>query len=367
MIIYVSMVLYILCIGYIGKTFSIKRGVIQKYNNGTTCFFAVLVLTLPVFLIGMRTDFIDTWAYLYEFKNLPTNWVELSSDFEDSKGVGWLIYEWIIKRFITQNPNTFLMITAIIQAGAILKLYFKYSNDYPFSVLLFFLSCSFTNMMNGIRQFLAVALLLYFADWIFQKKYLKFLVVVLLAYTIHVSAIIWLPIMFVVHGKPFNKKTMLFSVLVVLAVFSVDSFTNLLEDSLEGTAYDGYTSQFASDDGSSIMHTIIAAVPVVLAYVCKDKIAEINDTKINIMINISVVCTMVSLLANFTSGILIGRMPIYFTVFNYALLPWLFNAFDKKTEKIIRTLCALGYGAFFVYYMYSTGMAYASSVLGIYV
>lgn len=370
MIVYTSMFVYIFLIGYIGKAFINSKGIKTKYQNGVTMFLAVLVLAMPVFFIGMRTNYVDTKSYIEGFEALATDWGTIADSLSDSKGAGWIIYEWIIKCFITKDANVFLMITAIIQAGALLKLYYKYSIDYVYSILIFFLSCAFVNMMNGIRQFLAVALILYFVDWIFEKKYLKFILVVLVAISIHMSAIIWLPAVFLVQGKPWNRKTVLSSILILFAILFLDKFTNLLEDTLSSTAYSGYTAQFASDDGSSIMHTLIAAVPVLIAFIGRPAIADKNDCKANIMVNISLLGLMVNLLANFTSGILIGRMPIYFTLFNYALLPWLFeNVFRAESKKLMRVFCIIGYGAYALYYMLnswgSLGMPYISDILGI--
>lgn len=370
MIIYSLMFVYVFAVGAIGRTYILSKGIITKYDSRMTKIIAVLVLALPVFFIGIRTNYIDTKGYIEGFNALETNWTSLVFGIEDSKGAGWLVYEWIIKRFVTKNANMFLMITAIIQAGAILKLYYKYSCDYAYSMLLFFLSCSFVNMMNGIRQFLAVALILYFSDYIFEKKYIKFIIVGMLACTIHISAIVWILAIFLVQGKPWNVRTILFGLLVLLSILYVDRFTGLLEDTLSNTIYSGYTAQFSVDDGSNIMHTFIALVPVAISFIGRNIIDTINDNKINVMVNISVLGVMTSLLANFTSGILIGRMPIYFTMFNFALLPWLFeNVFTDSSKKLIRIICIVGYAGYAFYYMKhswgAAGMPYISDILGI--
>ena len=115
---------------------------------------------------------------------------------------------------------------------------------------------------------------------------------------------------------------------------------------------------------------MIAMIPLVVAYWGKGIIYKISNVKANIMINISLFGVMISLFANFTSGILIGRMPIYFTVFNYALLPWLFeNVFHLRSKRWVTVLCLVGYIAYAAYYMKaswgSRGMPYISDILGI--
>lgn len=371
MVVYWSMFFYVFIIGYIGKAFVKNKNIKNKYNNGTTLFFAVAILILPVLFIGLRTNYVDTKAYISGFNEISRNFSEVYNALSTSKCPGWLIYEWIIKFFITDNANAFLMITAIIQAGALLKVYYKYSSDYTYSVLLFFLSMSFAmGMMNGIRQFLAVAIIMYFSDYIFDGKYIKFIVVVLIAYSIHSTAIIWAVGVFIIQGKPWNARVIVCILLAVLAILFVDQFTNLLDEGLEATSYSGYTQQFSTDDGSNPMHTAVYAMPVAIAFWKRKRIEELDNKNLNIMINMSVLTVAISLLANFTSGILIGRMPIYFGVFNYALLPLLFdNAFDKKDGSIIKFLCVAGYVCYALYYMNnswgSKGMPYISTILGI--
>lgn len=371
MVVYYTMFLYIFVIGVLGNSYVKKNNIKNKYDNGTNMFFAVLLLILPVVLIGLRTNYIDTKGYIAGFEQLPVGFSSVISGLEGSKGPGWLIYQWIVKVFITKNPNVFLLITAIIQAGALLKFYYKYSSDYRYSMLLFFLSMSFaSSMMNGIRQYMAVSLILYFADYIFNKKYLKFLVVVLIAYFIHNSAIVWAAAVFIVQGKPWNKKVLICIGLAVAAIMFLDQFTSFLDEGLADTNYAGYTQQFSSDDGSSPVHTLIYSIPIVIALWKRKQIAELNNRNIDILINISVLAFAISLVANFTSGILIGRMPIYFSVFSYALFPLMFdNVFNEKDQRILKTLCGFGYLCYAIYYMNNTwgvrGMPYISDVLGI--
>ncbi|MBR3988293.1 MAG: EpsG family protein [Clostridia bacterium] len=371
MIVYYTMFLYIYVIGVLGNSYVKKYGTKRKYNNGTNMLFAVLILVLPVIFIGLRTNYVDTKGYIAGFESLPLEFSSITAKFENSRGPGWLVYQWIIKAFITKNPNTFLLVTAIIQAGALMKFYYKYSSDYMYSMLLFFLSMTFaSSMMNGIRQYMAVTLILYFADYIFDKKYLKFLVVVLLAYSIHNSAIIWAVAVFIVQGKPWNKKVLICIALAVAAIMFLDRFTSFLEEGLSDTNYAGYTQQFTSDNGSNPIHTLIYAVPIVIAFWKRNQIAELNNRTIDILINVSILAFALSLVANFTSGILIGRMPVYFSVFSYALFPLMFdNVFNEKDKRIFKVLCGFGYLCYAIYYMYNAwgdmGMPYISDVLGI--
>ena len=67
----------------------------------------------------------------------------------------------------------------------------------------------------------------------------------------------------------------------------------------------------------------------------------------------------------FTSGIMIGRLPIYFSLYNFILLPYLFNFIYTKSTKLLYTGFSILYLAF--YYVSASKFYYISDVLGNYV
>lgn len=365
--------IYLLMFGYVFVVGGISQSLINapysrlhsKYDNGATSLSAILVMLLPIILIGLRSSFGDTAAYLGSFKRVSTDFAIASENLDLLRGPLWRILQWAIKRYITQDPNYFLLVIAALQGCAVIRFYYRHSSDYPYSVLLFFLSMAFTYMMNGLRQFMALSVILFFSDQLFERHYFRFLFVIVVAAAFHSSALLWVPALFALQGKPFSWRVILSSIGIVLIIFYLDQFTDLLEDVLEDTSYEGYTNQFARDDGSNIMHTVILSVPVLLSIVCHKEIAKHNDPSVNMLVNLSVLAMMISVFANNTSGILAGRLPIYFSPFNYILLIWLFeNAFTERSYSLIKGLSILWYLAFALYYMNYMNMQYSSTVLG---
>lgn len=57
-----------------------------------------------------------------------------------------------------------------------------------------------------------------------------------------------------------------------------------------------------------------------------------------------------------SSGVMIGRLPIYFTMYNLILLPWLIqNLFDKNERRLIYYLMIVCYFAFSIIKFLLTG------------
>lgn len=363
---FIFMFAYILIMSYFAKTMSPSIRMIDGERTQTNISrgWAITIIFIPIVMIGLRSEYGDTAAYIGTFNKLSTSFAEIVNSMEDSKGVGWLLYEWFVKSYITQNSNFFLLITATLNAIGVIKLYRKYSEDYGLSMLLFFMSCSFLNMMNGIRQFTAVTLIVFFSDWLFEKKYIRFIFIVLIASTIHISAIIWVPIMFAVQGKPWHFRTIATVAATILVLVYLNQFTSLLEDTLAGSLYEGYTEQFLVDDGANIIHAIIAAMPVFLSLLGRRQLNYKEDHVIDVLINISIINVLINVIAHFTSGILIGRLPMYFNLFNFALYPSLLNRiFEDRSKLIIKLSVLIGYFVYALYYFKSMGAVYVSSIL----
>ena len=339
---------------------------------------AFISFSLLVYFVGMRTSFADTPAYIIWFNETDTNFSNLVDIYQkEHEGIGFVLLMKMFKRYISEDINAFFMFLAIFQGFTITKLYRKYSINYSFSVFLFMASTTYVWFMNGIRQFTAICVVLCFFDYILNRKFLRFLLIVLIAASIHSTAIIWIPMYFIIWFKPFSWRIWVCVVATLIVFFFINEFTTLLDSSLEGTVYEGtgehlmnYTDEATgfTDDGVNILRVLVAAVPPAIALWRRKEIEAISDPMIDICINLSTASVGIYLLGMVTSGILVGRVPMYFMILNFILLPWLIEkAFVGRFRTIMKILCVLFYCAYFYYVMVVQGTArYESAILNIY-
>ena len=100
------------------------------------------------------------------------------------------------------------------------------------------------------------------------------------------------------------------------------------------------------------MRVLFYAVPCLASLAFKKRIDRINDPVINISINLSIATTGFYVLSFFTSGILMGRVPIFFSLSNYILFPWLIHRlFTKQSAAVLKVALCLVYFAFFYFQM----------------
>jgi len=300
------------------------------------------------------TDFQDTGLYRKLFTEMPSALSGMNEYLQTvDKDLGFSVFSIILKSIIGNRDILYFLIIATIQGCCLVYVYRKYSINYVVSVLLFILSTDYISwMFNGIRQFLAVAVWFACFPLLLKKKYIPLIIIILVLSTIHGSALLLLPMIFIVQGKAWNKKTLLFIVCVLLAIIFVDRFTTILDDMLVSTQYEDLVSSevWQQDDGTSFIRVLVYAVPTVLALVGRKQIKAADNKIINICVNMSLLSTGIYLVSMFTSGILIGRLPIYFSLFNYILLPWeIENIFTARSRKLLYPLMI---GAYLMFYYY---------------
>lgn len=316
--------------------------------------FALILFVPIVIWAAMRGDFQDTGLYRELFREMPSALSGMSAYLQTvDKDLGFSVFSIILKSIIGNRDVLYFLIIASIQGCCLVYVYRKYSINYVISVLLFILSTDYISwMFNGIRQFLAVAIWFACFPLLLKKRYIPLIIIILVLSTIHGSALLLIPMIFVVQGKAWNKKTLLFIVCVLLAIIFVDRFTIILDDMLVSTQYEDLVSSevWQQDDGTSFIRVLVYAVPTVLAVVGKRHIEAADNIVVNICVNMSLLSTGIYLISMFTSGILVGRLPIYFSLFNYILLPWeIENIFTPRSRKILYPLMIVAYLAFYYY------------------
>lgn len=369
---YFSLVWVSVC-GIISNITSRQVKISEKiYENRSRLLIAIIAILPIIVFAGCRSNVADTSAYIMSFEDYPNN---LSSAYsmifdETRRDPGFLFISVLIKQFISTDYTVWLSIIAVVSGIGVMIPLYKYSCNFGISIFLFVASCQFTWMFNGMRQFLVASIIFGCTGLVLRRRFIPYAIIVCLLSTIHTSALILLPTYFIVTGEPWDKRTMLFIGLIILAMLFTSQFTGLLEDAVENTNYANSMEEFKStDDGTSIMRIAVESVPIVIAFMYRNKIKNKLTPIIKLSINMSLVSSGLYIISKIArSGIMLGRLPIYFSMYNLILLPWLIkNIFNKEEKRLVYYLMIVLYLVFFYYQMVITwkGFGYASKVLGL--
>lgn len=318
-------------------------------------FPMLLLVGILVYLAAMRTSsFGDTSAYMGMFARLPSTLAEIPAYISgEGKDEGFTVFSIIIKSIIGDRVRLYFAIIAAIVLLCVGSVYRRYSCSFFMSMFLFVASADFVQWThNGIRQFIPVTILFACIGLLLKKRYVPLIVIILLLSTIHASVLLMIPMIFIVQGKPFNFKTVLFMLAVLMAMAMAEEFTNILATFMANTQYENEVDQFLATEGTNMIRVLVFAIPVLLAFVFRRRILAADDPLINLSVNMSFASFGFYLLSAATSGIFVGRLPIYFSLYNYILLPGLVETvFTKRSQKIVYAAMILCYCAFYWYQM----------------
>lgn len=283
---------------------------------------AILTFAYMCFWIGMRTAFGDTPAYVYSFVELNASWELLISILsEQEKGFGFTALMCLFKLIISDHFQVWLMFLAAVCCGCVMYGFRRFSPLFFFTTLIYILSCSFAWAMNGVRQYLCVTILFACAPLLIRRKWVPLILVTLILSMIHQTCLIMLPIFFVVHTKPWSK----WMVLSVLGTLVLCSWPGLIADSadvvLQHSDYADLSEKFGS--GVNPIRTAFFSIPAVLAAIYRRKLAMMNSHIVDICINMSVMTACLYCIGSVTSGIMMGRLPIYCQLYSYVLVAYI--------------------------------------------
>lgn len=321
-----------------------KVTVLGQEEERYSLLFAILVF-YPLFWF-VTTVFArsDMYAYWSGFSGSNETISQVFQNWnENDKGPGYSLLVAIMKSLGLNSFHQYRVTIALLHSIPLLFVYWKYSDDYVYSIFLFIASMSYDSwMMNGLRQFLAACMIFATIPLLLKKKYVFTLLIILAAMTIHKSAMVMIPLLILAHFKPWSKLTIVFMITFAIVLYFYIYNSDWLSD-----------ETLQEDDGSNPIRILINLIPVVLAFVGRKQIALANNTLINMCVNISLVNVIMFAIASVTSGIMVGRLPGYTTIFNFLLFPYLLNrVFNEKKSKNLKFFITGFYVLYFIADLY---------------
>lgn len=361
MIIYNSMIFLVLILLATTRTKVMNNGSI--FSVYTPKSVAYIAMGYIVFWAGIRTQFVDTTAYIRSFNYADTGIDKAIAVFwGEGKDKGWEFLMISFKTLISDNYHWWLTLVAAATGIPIARTLRRYSVNFTYSMYLFITSTTFIWMFNGIRQFLAAAIMFGLCNLLFLKKRNLYIIAVLLCSMIHGTVVIMLPMYFIVHETPFKKRMLLFIFAIMVSTFFISPLLEGMETMLKDTSYASNLEQFAEDDGVNPIRVLFMSIPVVLAFIKRNKIETLHNDFLNVCVNMSTISVGIYVIGIFTSGIMIGRLPIYFSLYNFLLIPYLIRELYNNKSKHLYWIIGLIYLAF--YYIMARGYYYNSNLTG---
>jgi len=316
--------------------------------------YVIPVLMCMVLVAGLQNNIGDTVYYIHTFNITEFTWEDMKS----GKDVGFVMFQMVLQMF-TKDPQVLIFVTALITNVLIVMTFYQYSRAFELSLYVYITSGLFLVSMNGIRQFLAAAILFAATKYLIEGKWKTYMLIVLIATTIHQSALVLIPIYFIVRRRAWTWTTTIFLLLSILLVIGYGQLSTVLFSAIENTQY-GHYKNF-TEGGANVLRVIIYGIPLILAYLGRAKLRKLCPYS-DYIVNLSLLAFIFMLIS--TQNWVFARMTIYFGLYNIILVSWICKLFAGKDQKLVYYGILGCYVVYFYYeHVISLGMVYRSEYL----
>lgn len=250
--------------------------------------------------------------------------------------------------FISEEPQFLLIVTSFIMLFFVFRFIHKYSNLFLLSVLIYVCDTFLFNL-TGMRQSLAMVLVVYSFDYILKKNFYYYCLIILLATMFHKSALLFLPVYFLFNIE-INLKKIIYIISFSAIAANFFQYTQKIIFFLF-PSYIGYTDSvwFGEAKLATILKLIMNFIVFITSYYFYSKQKIFLSKKqiqfYNILLWLSLIGSCISMLS--IKATLFSREILYFTFFNIVLLPNSIHSFRKKKVMIFVSVSTI---MFFILY-----------------
>ena len=208
-------------------------GLIHQYCNEKNNtkdrkkIFVILLGVVLFFMIAFRSKYIgSTDSY-----NYYDNWLTLSKlswykvpEFIQNTGMesGFCYIVWAFSR-VFPDPQWAFVLTGVLFSCAVSNFIYRFCEDIFLAFAMYITLGLYTFMIQGMRQAIAMAILLFALNSCKKRKLISFLILVLLALAFHKTAIIFLPVYFL-YGLKIKPLSLIVSLLGVAGMIACSPY-----------------------------------------------------------------------------------------------------------------------------------------------
>ena len=300
----------------------IGLGILMPQKGPDRKYYIWIMAALHAFVCGFRYMYLtgDLRKYAFDYGEMLSHGWFSNDVFHEGRNAGFF---WIMKLFSTVSKGDFqffLIALAIITQVIIGVLIYRYSPKPWLSYLVYNCMGFYVSGFSLIKQYLAMAIILWAAMAIFEKKPSKFVLLTLIAGFIHMPALCFLPAYFIANRR-INQRTLGEYALVAAIVFLL---RGPIINFVAGFYYEEETFQITTTTlgGRFLVIILILVVGLLLR-----GFRERNYERIY---NLIIVAAMFQMFSGFDN--IFTRLADYYLQFLILFIPMIFYHATQKTE-----------------------------------
>ncbi|MBR0348202.1 MAG: EpsG family protein [Clostridia bacterium] len=320
-------------------------GLGQPLPNPIAVILPIVFFTV---FVALRKTVGDTYFYMHSFNLMPDENLVSPELFFTSM---YSFFQSAIRN-LTDDPQWLIAFTAVFSIPVPLIILYKYCPRFEMAIFMFVAFSYLGGAMNGMRQYMATAIVLLATRYLFSEKktdFIKYAVIIMLAYCMHNSAIIMLPLYFVVRRRAWQMSSYLMVLGSAVGVVIFDTILPSFLSALEQTDYAHYSQNgwFTSGQtgGSSLIRVMFIAYPLVIAYLNKERLKMLGRIG-DILVNIVFVDVAIYMIAMYNW--IFARLAIYLAIYFIIFVVWVVNYAVPPKDRSIFVFATVA-----VYFLYS--------------
>lgn len=296
-------------------------------------FFTLLGISIPVILATFRSLPVgtDTEPYYYLYNYYGT----FSSLSDKFKILGFKEFlNTILIHICTTigSFNLYLFIYALFTVVFVIITLYKLVplEVVPLSYFIY-LCFFFPQSLNIMRQSLAIAIIFLGYRLIIERKWLKYLLIVFIATSIHISALLALPLYFLINEKKEINRWVAAIISFGLILFTTrPSWIFIMLSTIPGFERYLFYADYSGDANNRMI--FINFIILIIIYLLKKYLFERNpENKLFVLL---LFFGLLIGLTGFTSPF-IKRLGTYFDILQIVLIAELSNIFSDKVQSLI--------------------------------
>lgn len=304
----------------------------QKMRGKRERRFLITIMLLLSFLplcllVGLRgiTVGADTRHYVDAY-------LRIGDGMDTASYSGWLSigYIGLCKVVSLVFHSNYVAFNTVVGGLTLLFLYrtvWDSSKNPAFSMFIVFSTCLFYQTFNQSRQMLAIAIICYGLKYIRGNKIIPYILTILLAASIHASAIIMLPFFFIAKMEVRQTTLMRYLIICLICVGLAPYVRSLLAMTSYGSVYAG--SEYFMSQTSSVFKLIFGVIVVWMCYIYGKR--KINEKEIKYLFNLSMWYLVFQTIA--TDIYIMNRMSVYFLIMFAFLVPNIYESITSQKQK----------------------------------
>lgn len=313
----------------------------------------IIFLTLSILFLGLVTGFrsFNVGTDL-NYTYVPGFYKILNGSTNEYSERGFVLFIQLLQVF-SNNARILVLSTSLIFSFCLCRVAVKKSANLYVCLLVSLLSTFYFTSLNNVRQSLAIIILIEGFNYIVDKKLFNYLICLFLACLFHKSALIMIPIYFVINSE-FVKKHYL--TLLIIGIITLPILSKIFIYLISFTKYAYYFNSDFNNGESNLLNIIINALWLFISFLLLNNEKDSNKESYALLV-MQTFAFLFSYLSLFIKvSELMSRIANYFIFNQILLIPYLFNREEGKSGKgVIALIYTISYGFYMIYFIVING------------